>query len=241
MKTICIILLPLLLVSCSFSTGSTSPSANFEFSDSSITVDGVTMRYTLALHKSYSVDQPPVAVILALHYGGKTTQSSGKDFLETLILPAYKQVRAAIIAPVVLESGAWDNEISEKCLLAMIEKVQSLYSTNTSRILVTGYSLGGIGTWYLAARNPDIFTAAIPVSASIPESVQPIRTLPPAYVIHSRQDEVFPYARTQSQVNTLIQNGLTVEFSTVEDLTHYQTAEFVTAFEETINWLLEIW
>ena len=236
-----IVLAGCLFLRCSFSTGSTSPTANFRISDSSITIDNITMHYTLAVHRTYNQD-PPIAVILALHYGGEADNSTGREFLETLIIPAYKQVRAAIVAPVVLPTtGAWDNVQSEKFLLALVEKIKSQYVVNPERVLVMGYSLGAIGTWYMAARNPDVFTASIPISGSIPASVQPVEQIPPTFVIHSRQDEVFAYSKTEREVNDLIKKGLPVELYTVEDLSHYQTAQFKTALEESIQWLLDTW
>jgi predicted esterase len=234
------LMLSTLMIRCSFSTGINSPAANFKISDSSITLDTGTMYYTLAVHRTYE-QNPPVALILALHYGGEATRSTPREFLDALIIPAYRQVRAAIVAPMVLPAGSWDNEQSEKFLLALIEKIKAEYVTHPDRVLVMGYSLGAIGSWYMASRNPDLFTACIPVSGSIPSSVQPIDRLPPTFVIHSRQDEVFAYSKTEKDVNDLTAKGLPVELFTVEGISHYETSAFQNALEKSVSWLTEIW
>ncbi|MFC1570085.1 dienelactone hydrolase family protein [bacterium] len=228
-------------LNCSFSTESDTESSNFNLSNTSITVDNITMHYTKAVHKSYAPDSDPFALILALHYGGEPHNDMGREFLEALILPAYKQLRAVIVAPVVLSSGSWANKESEKLVLALLDKMMDNYNINSNRILVTGFSLGGIGTWYMAARNSDFFTAAIPVSGLPPEGIFPISELPPTYVIHSTTDEIFSFSQVETTVTELQNNKLPVELYIVDTISHYSTSGFIPALETSIDWLLEIW
>lgn len=47
-------------------------------------------------------------------------------------------------------------------LLAATDWAKRTYRIDPARTLLTGYSMGAMGTWYLAARHQDIFRAAIP-------------------------------------------------------------------------------
>ncbi|MBN1779714.1 dienelactone hydrolase family protein [bacterium] len=228
-------------LSCSLGTESESENPNFTLSDGSISLNYVNMKYTKAVHKSESPDKPPMALIVALHYGGEPHDDFGREFLEALVLPAYSHLRAVIVAPVVPETGTWADGQSEKFILALVDKMKSAHRINSSQVMLMGYSLGGIGTWYMAARNTDIFTAAIPMSCLPPDNVLPIDDLPPTYVIHSDADEVFPFSEAEDNVMELQGKGLPVEFSIVEDVTHYSTSGFIPALEESLTWLVEQW
>ena len=61
------------------------------------------------------------------------------------------------------------------------------------KVLVTGYSNGGNGSWYYAENHADLFKAAIPMASAyrIKESVNI-----PIYLIHGERDDLFPVAAT---------------------------------------------
>lgn len=63
------------------------------------------------------------------------------------------------------------------------------YGTDPKRTAVTGFSMGGVGTWHIGSRHSQLFTAAIPV-AGRPAGQKDWKT--PLYVIHAPADEVFP-------------------------------------------------
>ena len=73
--------------------------------------------------------------------------------------------------------------------MALLQKVLAEYTIDRKRVLVTGFSLGGRGTWFMASHHPDLFTAAIPMAASTgDEPLERLATMP-TYIIHSRADE----------------------------------------------------
>ena len=51
-----------------------------------------------------------------------------------------------------------------KALTDLIEHLKATYQIDADRIYVTGISMGGGGSWELAARRPDLIAAAIPMS-----------------------------------------------------------------------------
>ncbi|GAE29553.1 prolyl oligopeptidase family serine peptidase [Alkalihalobacillus hemicellulosilyticus] len=60
-------------------------------------------------------------------------------------------------------SAYWTEEPNDLLLEQLLEYVIEQYSIDRDRIYVTGVSNGGIGTWHIALKNPDLFAAAVPV------------------------------------------------------------------------------
>lgn len=56
----------------------------------------------------------------------------------------------------------------EEPVMALIESIITEYQLDRARIYLTGLSMGGQGTWSLAAAHPDYFAAIAPVCGRIP-------------------------------------------------------------------------
>jgi predicted peptidase len=127
--------------------------------------------------------------------------------------------------------------------MTLLDHIRETYSIDPQRIMVTGYSMGANGTWYMAARHPDIFSIAIPVSGTgMKQQEDLMKTIKSQiYVIHSRNDEVIPLQEVEYLVNLLKDWGLPIRFRIVEDLTHYQTTAFVPYLQEAVPWIQSIW
>ena len=61
---------------------------------------------------------------------------------------------------------------------------------------MTGFSMGGAGTWHFASRFPERFSAAIPMAGRPPADIGAWKM--PVLAIHSRSDEVVPIAPDRS-------------------------------------------
>lgn len=201
---------------------------------------GDTVRYTLSIPKSFSPGEK-VPLIIALHYGGDVIPWYGKGYLTILVEPALWKLGAVIAAPDCPSPAGWDNPRSEAAVLALMNHLKQHYTIDDKKVVLTGFSLGGIGTWYLAARYPDLFSAAIPMSAMPrPDVAEAVRDIP-VYVIHSTGDEIFPVKRLEEVVEKLKIRGLPVQMKTITGISHYQTPSFVDALRETIPWIKQTW
>ncbi len=201
------------------------------------TKEGTPLRYTISVPSSYSSDTT-YPLVLALHYGGEVTPFFGKGVLTLLVEPAFSELEAVIVAP-DCPAGQWDNPASEAAVMKLIADVEKHYRIDRSKILVTGYSLGAIGSWYLAARHPDVFSAAIPISGKPPEKMTFVGI--PVYVIHSRADEIFPFNEVRKKVQPLIARGGAVRLMAVDGLSHYETKRFIPSLKSAIPWIREVW
>ena len=128
---------------------------------------GTDRRYTIVVPEGYSPGDS-VPLVLSLHYGGSVTPFYGRGLLENLIEPALRGLGAILVAP-DSAAGDWSNPEAEQHVLQLLTHVMRVYNIDEQKTLVTGYSMGGRGTWYLASRNQDYFRAALPI-AGLPES-----------------------------------------------------------------------
>jgi predicted peptidase len=196
-------------------------------------------RYTIAVPADYSGDRP-VPLVLALHYGGHGTPYYGRSFLTGLVEPALRELGAIIVAPDCTGSD-WTQPDSEQDVLDLLDHIETTYTVDPDKTLVTGYSMGGIGTWYLAARHQDRFAAALPMAATPPSSAVEAAWDIPLYVIHGSQDELFPLRSTETAVDRLATVGVAVELVVVDDVSHYETHRFIQPLQRAVPWVQKAW
>jgi len=77
------------------------------------------------------------------------------------------------------------------------------YEIKKNKTLLAGYSFGGVGTWFIAARNQNEFAGALPISARPVRETVDVDWSIPIYIIHSRQHEVFQIEDTVKAVELL--------------------------------------
>jgi len=178
-----------------------------------------------------------VPLVLALHYGGEVTPHLSMGFLQSLVVPGLKKLGAVIVAPDCPGDG-WTDEASERAVLALLDYAVRNWPVDRRRIVVTGYSLGGIGTWFLAARHPEIFSAAVPM-AGRPVGDADVRV--PIYAINAGRDEVIDIEPTRQAIESLRARGARVELIVVKGPTHYQPQGFVEPLKNAVTWLRQLW
>jgi predicted peptidase len=126
-------------------------------------------------------------------------------------------------------------------VMALLGSVLDDYAVDRRRILVTGFSLGGRGTWFMASRHADLFTAAIPMAAPTGDDpIDRLRTIP-TYVIHSRDDALVPFAPAERIARQLEQMGRPVRFEALRDLGHFEMGGYVDALKRAGRWIAERW
>ncbi|MCJ7680721.1 MAG: dienelactone hydrolase family protein, partial [Candidatus Aminicenantes bacterium] len=200
---------------------------------------GATLRYTLSIPNTYDPEKPQPLVV-ALHYGGEVTPFYGRGYLELLVLPALKRLNAIILAP-DCPDRSWTSPVSETAVIGLIEALLSDYKIDDRKILLTGFSLGGIGTYHLAARHPGLFSAAIPMSAmTTAETLDIIHNIP-FYIIHSDGDELFPMEPVEDIAQTLKEKGIEVQLQVIKGISHWRTAAFIPALRLAASWVKNIW
>jgi len=196
-------------------------------------------RYTIAIPRMYTGAEA-TPLVVALHYGGPVTPFYGKGILAGLVEPAWRELGAIVVAPDCQHTN-WTNPQSEAEIIALLEYLQAHYAIDARKTVLTGYSLGGSGTWYLAARHQDKFAAAVPMAGWPQPDSADVEWKIPLYVIHSRQDELVPHEQTERVVYQLKDRGVAVDLVLLDGITHYETERFVKPLRAAVPWIRRVW
>src|SRR5947209_5892575 len=127
--------------------------------------DGSEAPYVVFVPHSYQGDKE-YPVILFLHGAGETKGGS-KQPVEVGIGQAIKKQEKTFPFIVVIpqsQKRTWkaDSPDADRAL-AILATVQKKYKTDSKRVYLTGLSMGGAGTWSLAARYPEKWAAIVPI------------------------------------------------------------------------------
>lgn len=179
-----------------------------------------------------------VPLVLALHWGIEIYPHISADFLGGLVHPGLEELGAVIVAPDRV-GGSWANPESEKRVIELLQFVGREYGMDQHEAIIMGYSMGGLGCWFIGQRRQDLFKAMIPMASVPPKEFAESEFDIPIYVIHGRADEVFPCDETQSIVRELRGRGGRVAMCIVEDATHYEVGSYINALKQAIPWIRE--
>ncbi len=201
--------------------------------------DGPAIHYAIYVPATYS-PATPVPLVLALHFGvrGGDALGAGGDVMQLLVGPALEGLGAIIVAPDSVR-GDWSTPENEKAVNALLDMVMADYAIDAKKVVVTGYSMGGAGTWHWAEKFPKRFSAAIPVAGRPPASASGWRL--PVLAIHSRDDQVVPFDPTQARIAELQKAGVNAKLIPLTGITHYQTQRFRDALQQAVPWLRQVW
>ncbi|MGL4422458.1 MAG: hypothetical protein ACRCZF_17455, partial [Gemmataceae bacterium] len=126
-----------------------------------------TINYTILIPSDYD-GKTKVPLVLALHYGYsgvKPKPYTGRGMIEAF-RPGLVGLNAIIVAPDVM-SGDWTDIQNEQAAVWLTKSVIKTYTIDEKKVVITGFSLGGEGTWFIGSRHQDLFTGAIPVAAPV--------------------------------------------------------------------------
>jgi predicted peptidase len=202
-------------------------------------VDGQTVYYTLRIPASYDGDTA-LPVILCLHFGGQPTEFYGGRFLGLIPLPGFGSLSAILVAPTAHQRG-WATPTGEAAAFAALAEVEQHLTVDTRRRVVMGYSMGGSGTWHMAAKFRQHFVAAIPIAGTPRQTeLEKLRDLP-LYVIHSQDDRIVPIDDDAKAVERLQAMRAPVEFARLPSGDHFDYHLVIAELRNVCTWLETVW
>lgn len=142
-----------------------------------------------------------------------------------------------VVSPQCPVKESWAQPGQQALLLKLIEHVEAQYKIDTDRVYLTGLSMGGFGSWRLAADHPEMFAAVVPVcGGGIPENADKLKSLP-IWVWHGTEDRAVPLQRSVEMVEAIKKaGGTSVRFTTLEGVGH-NSWEAAYATPELYEWL----
>ncbi len=195
----------------------------------------VKLKYLLYLPKDYqSKDSFPL--LLFLHGAGERGDDLQlvKQNGPPKLIEAGQDLPFIVVSPQCPKEKWWESiELS-----ALLDEIVEKYKVDQDRIYVTGLSMGGFGTWSLAAFSPDRFAAIVPIcGGGDPQTTKRIVAIP-AWVFHGAKDTVVPLDRSERMVEALKRNGGKARFTVYPEAGHDSwTATY--ANPEVFEWLLQ--
>lgn len=182
-------------------------------------------------------------LVLSLHGGvGGASREAHKS--TQCIEPALERINAFVISPNA-DKAYWYELYNQEKIVRILQLAIDNWPINTSKMVITGYSDGGNGTWFFAEAFPYAFSAGIALASSystLTTEGEGRKIVTPLYVIHSSDDELFPLDSTQYWVNKSIEAGSDITFVVADGLSHYRPCDYTGYFEDAIQWLVEdVW
>lgn len=191
------------------------------------------MPYRVYVPKRYDASRP-TPLVIALHgLGGN--EDSMFDSYQGLPPALAEQHGFLLAAPMGFRvdgfygSGLMGNgdaasrrrsEYSENDVLDVLGRMKAAYNVDPSRIYLMGHSMGAIGTWFLEAKHPEIWAAAVAFSGvGAPASAARMKTIP-QFVVHGDADPTVDVSGSRNMVAAMQKLGMEVTYIEVPGGNH---------------------
>jgi len=150
-------------------------------------------------------------------------------------------VPAIVVSPQCPPGEWWWPRASR--LGSFLDWVEAEYAVDTTRVYLTGLSMGAYGTWALAYRYPHRFAAIVPIAGgyydgtdSLPEDACVLSSVP-IWAFHGAQDTTVKPDETERMVNVLRACGTNVRFTLYPEAGHTNSWELAYGNPDLYDWL----
>jgi predicted peptidase len=206
--------------------------------------DGTAYKYVLFVPHDYKKGTP-TPTILFLHGAGET--KGGKKMpVEVGIGPDIKKREKSFpfitIIPQAPVRGWQAGGQSAKMALGILDQVEKEYTVDPKRVYLTGLSMGGFGTWSLAAEMPDKWAAIVPICGGVrgntqKETAEKIKSIP-TWVFHGDKDPAVPVQQSRDMVEAIKKAGGEPKYTEYPGVAH-NSWEKAYDTDELYEWLLK--
>ncbi len=147
-----------------------------------------------------------------------------------------------LVSPQCPEGQVWSKDI----LMALLDEIERQYPVDTTRVYLTGLSMGGYGTWDVGLSYPERFAAIAPICGggelitpllASGDQAQALKTLG-VWAFHGGKDPVVPTSESERMVAALKRFGVNeVKLTIYPDAGHDAWTETYNN-PELYQWLL---
>lgn len=202
-----------------------------------------TYNYIYYLPHEYPTDSTKSFPLLIFLHGGS---ARGNDTLDLYASGPFDQIHRGRNFPFIVAAPQCPKHLrwsTENWFNNFYEDLTTKYRIDTNRIYLTGESLGGSGTWYLAAKYPDRFAAIAPISgftthmdylSNNVENFSNIRI----WAFHGDHDTVVPVEETEFLVKKIQNMNNKILFTKGQSIGHW-IHWLVYPEDELYQWLLQ--
>jgi predicted peptidase len=204
--------------------------------------DGKEAKYIVFVPHEYDTDfDDQYPVILFLHGAGET-QGGTKQPVEVGIGPAIKAREKTFPFITVFPQSqrrTWQADSADaQRALAILGEVQKEFNTDPRRVYLSGLSMGGYGTWSLAAKYPERWAAIAPIcGGGDPAAAEKLKDLP-CWCFHGDADSAVPVRRSRDMMKALWAAGGYPNYSEYPGVGH-NSWDKAYATTDLYEWLLK--
>lgn len=209
--------------------------------------DGSESKYAVFIPHNYDGSKPFPA-ILFLH-GAGSDGSDGRLHLGLGLAPAIRKRNEdfpfVAIFPQARKGEGWKGEgwkagsPGGKRALAILDQVMKDYRIDADRVCLSGMSMGGEGTWSLAAADPQRWAAIVPICHGGNTATAARLKDVPCWCFHGVADKVIPIQRSRDMIQAIKDAGGQPLFWELSGVDHASCADHAYAIPDLIEWLLQ--
>jgi poly(3-hydroxybutyrate) depolymerase len=177
------------------------------------------MPYRVFVPKAYD-GKTAIPLVVALH-GLGSTEDTWMDAYQQQLPALAEKYGYLVVSPLGYRSDGFygfsygndpasrrKQELSEQDVIQVLSRMRQQYKVDPARIYLMGHSMGAIGTWFLAAKYPDLWAALGPIAGTgNPQAIERIRHIP-EFVVHGDADPTVSVAGSRNMVAAMKKLGV---------------------------------
>ena len=138
------------------------------------------------------------------------------------ILDSNNTFPAIVVSPQCPAETEWyyENVDNNRLMNRLLDSVIQRYPVDTTRIIITGLSMGGIGSYYFAIHSPRRFAAIAPIAARGDEGWDVCAIKDSVWAFHGEKDATVPLWKGQAIIDSLKACGLEPRFTVYPNVGH---------------------
>ncbi|NBX34375.1 phospholipase [bacterium] len=175
--------------------------------------------YLVYLPADYEQDKAKLWPLVIFLHGSGERGSDVQLVRKTGLTQTLEQRGATpyvMIAPQCPLGGGWNTTALDK----LLDQATGDYRVDKKRVVLTGLSMGGYGTWKWGAEHPERFAAMIPVcGGGKPESVANLKGMP-IWGFHGDADTAVKLSAGQAMIDASKKAGADVKFTIYPGVGH---------------------
>ena len=185
-------------------------------------------------------DNNPKPLVVYLHGAGERNDITNNDMSIMKTMGLLNQINNEktfpfyLVAPQCPLNKHWGCFIES--LNSFLDYIIENNNIDTKRIYLTGYSMGGTGTWTWSISNPERFAAIIPVCGTGIYWYGEQLINMPTWVFHGDCDDIVPAYESLNMVNSINKRGGKAKITILQNVAH--NAWDYSYSDEVLNWLL---
>jgi len=216
------------------------------FLDRTIVLQGTTYKYQVFVPEDWTTHEK-WPVILFLHGSGERGED-GMDQTDVGIGTAIRSDRghfhAIVVMPQCRKNSWWTQPPMDDMAMATLQAATKEFHGDPQRTYLTGISMGGYGSWHLAAKYPNTFAALVvvcggvhPPDATLKMHPELVKFSPPdgpkayaetaarvgkmpVWIFHGADDNIVPVAESQKMADAMKAVGAEVHYTEYPAVKH---------------------